>query len=97
MTKKKSNKDYISKNKNKKIIILIVLIILFWWFYIRPNQIRSLCSKIALNQAVAVYKKRIETVLPASKFFEELDRGSFLPSDYEFWYKMCLRNHGLRK
>ncbi len=95
-------KDYIDKhiNKNKKIITVIILIILFfWWFYIRPNQIRSQCSKIAQNQAVATFKKRMETLPPQLRVTNEnfSKKGLFLPSDYEFWYKMCLRNYGLRK
>ena len=100
-SKSKLDKNTTSELKNKsnqKVIIGIILIILFWWLYLHPKQIRSRCNKIAQNRAINLMKSRGEVIESYSAELKKAaEKGFFLQKDYENYYEMCLREHGLKR
>ena len=67
------------------IFVAIILAIWFYWFQVRPSKIKSLCNKIAINQAVGYYKS----------LYPNNSDGTYMKSTYEGYYKECLREKGL--
>lgn len=71
--------------KNKIILSLGVLIVFgfsFYWFDLRPKQIRAECSNESREKVSEATKKAGTS--------EGLYEG------YDFLYKICIRNKGLR-
>jgi len=88
----------------KKIIvpILVVLVIMslfiawFYWFQYRPTKIRFYCSNQGEENARKTRKSSplLEAMIPEYK--EEALREEAFIKNYEFFYKKCLHEQGLK-
>ena len=87
----------------KKLIPIIILLILiggglFYWFGIRPPRIYSYCNEWAIEKAQRFYKEKIEKqyyITDNDK--EQIEKGYYLISNYESYYKRCLREKGINQ
>ena len=67
--------------------VLMVLVSLFYWFQFRPGQIRSECSRNAVEDAIKFKNKKSPLLRPGD---------TFSTKTYENYYKLCLRDKGLK-
>ena len=84
------------------ILIFFIFCFLFYWYEIRPARIYSYCNKFAQEAAVEVLKDKAEFLFKKdpkkSKYYKQLaEKGMYLRSDYEYYFKMCLRRKGIIK
>jgi len=85
--------------KNYWWVILIILIILgaFYWYQIRPSIIYSKCEKLAIGDAINQYISRAKLGSSSSYSWEMALKQWYNKDDYDFAYKMCLREKGINK
>ena len=87
---------FVSRNK-KVIIIVLVGLFLFYWFQLRPGRISRACMSTATVNAKDLLSKKAITTAEADKrkTYQQLsDQGMYLRSDWESFYKKCMRTYG---
>ena len=67
----------------------------FYWFQWRPSAVRSTCNRISEEAAVAKYAEEHPGYLINGKTIGKPDPGTFARTDYDGFYKSCMRQHGM--
>jgi len=85
-----------------KWFMLAALIAIFfcYWLLVRPAWIYKSCNSIAAEKAIEEFHEYIidkQEELTTKRFYELLEADKFFPKDYEFYYKQCLRKHGMKQ
>lgn len=70
------------------ILSILMLGLVFYWFAYRPSSITSACSSAATERAMASKQKRDGL---------GYKKGTFLRTDREYYYGVCLQDHGIEK
>jgi hypothetical protein len=79
------------------LITIIILVFVFYWFGLRTRQIRKYCSSQAIIGAQNKFKEMAK-VSPNSELQQKQTEGDFFyAGDYEFCYKLCLKQYSLEK
>ena len=82
----------------KGLTIAAVIFVIFYWFDIRPVRINTTCTAQAGFSARALLKEKADVSSdPATKksYQQLVDKSMYLRSDYESYYKKCLREYGI--
>lgn len=78
------------------IAILVVLAMAFYWFQLRPSWAYRSCHKSSTKAAIEMMKSRAKrSDAYVYGYDDDAREGWYLISDYENFYKECLRSRGL--
>jgi hypothetical protein len=93
----KTMKSFLYKN-HKVLAILAVAVFLFYWYEIRPIQMNNSCSmEASYNARLLLQNKAAVTTDPARQqaYGSLVAKDMYLRSDFESFYKKCMRRHGV--
>jgi len=86
--------------KHFNLILLILAVFLFFSFYwlgFRPYQIKRYCIQQAKIGAENKFRERAKNY-PENKLLQkQAKEGFFYQSDYDYCYKLCLKQYSLKK
>jgi len=91
LKKNKPMKEKIKKIINLKCLAILIGFLLFCWYIIMPPIIYFSYNKKAIKRSQERFKEEY------SYRTGEIEKGVFIESDYEFYYKKCLRDWGQRR
>ena len=85
--------------KNKKVLVVVLAAaFLFYWYEIRPMRINSFCAaqSSASSRSLLRSKAAVTTDVANKAYYAGLaEKNMYLRSDYESYYKKCLRGYGV--
>ena len=73
----------------------VLILTVFGWFFVRPAIILPKCVKVAENSA----RDKLKTIAGSpgiSGLTLNSDSDFYLKSDYEYFYKKCLNERGIK-
>lgn len=77
------------------ILVVFVLGLLFYWFQIRPSNIKSECSKNALQEAVRQWQNEVSKAVRTYGLPDDPNEERYSQKVYENYYMICLQKKGL--
>jgi hypothetical protein len=79
-------------------IVVVSLFLFYWWNAIRPANITNGCMAEAAVSAKVLLQNKAEVTADREKraaYESMVSKGMYLRSDYESYYKKCLRTNGV--
>lgn len=90
-------KEYVKKNR-KVLTVIAIACFLFYWYELRPIQMNHTCAAQASVNARVLLQSKADVAQDAEKrqaYQSLLQQNLYLRSDYESFYKKCLREYGV--
>ncbi|PIR51774.1 hypothetical protein COU77_03895 [Candidatus Peregrinibacteria bacterium CG10_big_fil_rev_8_21_14_0_10_49_16] len=90
-------KSFTRKNKFALLIAALVLIVVYWQA-IRPIRVNAQCTSEASHNSRILLKNKAESTTDwkqKEEYENLIKKNMYLRSDYEAYYKRCLRGHGI--
>jgi hypothetical protein len=90
-------KNWIIAHK-KGLGIAAAVFLVFYWFELRPVKINRVCTATAGVSARALLQEKANVATDAAtkRSYEQLvSKNMYLRTDYESYYKKCLREDGV--
>lgn len=85
--------------ENRKVLAIVAAAaFLFYWYELRPIQMNNSCAAQAGANARALLQSKFEVAQDTQKreaYRDLVARNMYLRSDYESFYKKCLRGYGV--
>jgi hypothetical protein len=90
-------REFVLKNY-RGIAIVFLAFSLFYWYELRPVSVNRSCAVQASVDARTLLQSKAQVTTDAAKkqsYVSLAERGMYLRTDYESFYKKCLRHYAL--